>query len=66
MKKILIQIDEKEYNFIKRIANTEERSVNAQIRILLKSAINYYIRYNSKKIKENEEEYSLKELIDQI
>lgn len=56
MKKVLIQIEEKRYNTIKRIAETEERSVNAQIRLLLKQAVNYYIRYNAEKIKMNEEE----------
>lgn len=66
MKKVLIAIDEKEYNIIKRIAKTEERSFNAQVRLLLKNAINYYIRYNSEKIHQNESEYTLKELIEKI
>lgn len=67
MKKILIQIEEKRYNIIKRIANTEERSVNAQIRLLLKQAVSYYIRYNSKKIQLNEEEeLELKQFDDEL
>lgn len=66
MKKILIQIDQKEYDIIKRISKTEERSVNAQIRLLLKNAINYYIRYKSEKIHQNETEYTLKEMLEKI
>ena len=59
MKKILLQLEEKRYNIIKRIADAEERSVNAQIRLLLKQAVSYYIRYKSEKIELNENEKEL-------
>lgn len=64
MKKILISLDEKQFEIIKRIAKNEERTINAQIRLLLKKQINQWIKYNSDDLIQKEE--TLEELLEKI
>lgn len=64
MKKILINIDEKQFEIIKKIAKNEERTINAQIRLLLKKQINQWLKYNSDQMIKDEE--SLEELLEKI